>query len=401
MIIGAPNADPHSKDRAGESYVVFGGREIGRSGSFELSSLDGSNGFVLNGVDASDISGNSVSNVGDVNGDGIDDLIIGALSADPNGNSYAGESYIVFGRATSAVPTAVDDIVDTDEDSTVSGNVLSNDSASDGGTPTVVAVNGKAANVGNYVVLASGALLILNPNGDFTYDPNGQFEGLNSADMVADRFDYTFSDERLIDTATVTVVVAGISDTPKGTFFGTGREDILIGDKESNKLFGLYSKDLLDGGNGRDFLYGGDGGDILYGGQGNDVLFGEQGYDILNGGNGRDFLDGGNGRDLLMGGNGNDTIVGGVGKDILRGGQGNDILTGGSGKDTFVLALGEGKDLITDFDKQDLIGLAGGLGISELSFVGNDILVIGTNEVLATLANIDTTSIKPSQFVLL
>jgi hypothetical protein len=40
-----------------------------------------------------------VSAVGDVNGDGIDDFMISAPLADPGGDSTAGESYVVFGRA--------------------------------------------------------------------------------------------------------------------------------------------------------------------------------------------------------------------------------------------------------------------------------------------------------------
>lgn len=63
----------------------------------ELSELDGSNGFVINGVVTADYSGRSVSNAGDINGDGIDDLIIGAPGASPNGKHSAGESYVVFG----------------------------------------------------------------------------------------------------------------------------------------------------------------------------------------------------------------------------------------------------------------------------------------------------------------
>ncbi|MFN6487866.1 MULTISPECIES: hypothetical protein [unclassified Nostoc] len=37
--------------------------------SFNLSDLNGSNGFVINGIDAGDFSGFSVSNAGDINGD--------------------------------------------------------------------------------------------------------------------------------------------------------------------------------------------------------------------------------------------------------------------------------------------------------------------------------------------
>ncbi len=73
----------------------------------ELSLLDGTNGFVINGIDAYDFSGRSVSGAGDVNGDGVDDLLIGAPYADPNGKFIAGESYVVFGIAS--LPPAVAD----------------------------------------------------------------------------------------------------------------------------------------------------------------------------------------------------------------------------------------------------------------------------------------------------
>ena len=65
--------------------------------TFNLSDLNGSNGFAINGIGAYDLSGLSVSSAGDVNGDGFDDLIIGAIWARPNGIIYAGQSYVVFG----------------------------------------------------------------------------------------------------------------------------------------------------------------------------------------------------------------------------------------------------------------------------------------------------------------
>ena len=99
VIIGAYQADPNGISNAGESYVVFG-NTAGFPATFDLSSLNGSNGFQINGIDAYDQSGQSVSGAGDFNGDGIDDFIIGAPRADPNGLYQAGESYVVFGSST-------------------------------------------------------------------------------------------------------------------------------------------------------------------------------------------------------------------------------------------------------------------------------------------------------------
>ncbi|MEH1864684.1 MAG: integrin alpha, partial [Nostoc sp.] len=97
LIIGARGASPNGL-YSGQSYVVFG-NSTGFSATLNLSTLNGTNGFILNGIAAGDVSGNSVSSAGDVNGDGIDDLIIGAYLADPNGN-LSGQSYVVFGNST-------------------------------------------------------------------------------------------------------------------------------------------------------------------------------------------------------------------------------------------------------------------------------------------------------------
>ena len=77
LIIGAPNADPNGTD-SGASYVVFG-KASGFAADLNLSTLNGSNGFKISGVAAERPAPVvSVSAAGDVNGDGFDDLIIGA-----------------------------------------------------------------------------------------------------------------------------------------------------------------------------------------------------------------------------------------------------------------------------------------------------------------------------------
>jgi len=99
IIISAPLADPNGNQSAGSSYVVFGSN-IGLPNPLSLSSLNGTNGFVINGANTNDFSGTAVSSAGDVNGDGIDDIIIGAPLVDPNGNQNAGSTYVVFGNDT-------------------------------------------------------------------------------------------------------------------------------------------------------------------------------------------------------------------------------------------------------------------------------------------------------------
>ena len=99
VIIGAYGAD----GKRGSGYVVFGKTDQAREqddGSLNLSELNGRNGFVIRGIDASDQSGWSVSGAGDLNNDSFDDILVGAREADANGNSNAGETYVIFGMET-------------------------------------------------------------------------------------------------------------------------------------------------------------------------------------------------------------------------------------------------------------------------------------------------------------
>lgn len=101
--VGGVNHEAH----VGFTFVVFG-KASGFAAALDLDMLDGMNGFTLYGVDDDDsqaMRGHAVSCAGDVNGDGIDDLLIGKQDAEmgPDGDmdtQRAGESYVVFGKTS-------------------------------------------------------------------------------------------------------------------------------------------------------------------------------------------------------------------------------------------------------------------------------------------------------------
>lgn len=104
--------------------------------------------------------------------------------------------------------------------------------------------------------------------------------------------------------------------------------------------------------------------------------------------NSADVINGQGGNDTLTGLSGDDILRGGEGDDLLNGGVGKDTLNGGAGKDIFVLAGNTDFDIITDFTLgQDLIGLAGGLTVEQLTINAgvNGIEISFQNQTIAVL----------------
>ncbi|QDV19361.1 sulfur oxidation protein SoxZ [Gimesia panareensis] len=134
-------------------------------------------------------------------------------------------------------PVAVDDALTTDEDSPLSANVLSAnpttpDSDVEAQLITITEVNGASGDVGSQITLPSGALLTLNSNGNFDYDPNGQYESLAVGEMMTDSFTYKVADTQGgTDTATVTVTITGVNDDPtaEDDDFTTDEDTVLTG----------------------------------------------------------------------------------------------------------------------------------------------------------------------------
>jgi hypothetical protein len=259
LIIGS-GASPNGF-RSGQSYVVFGSNS-GFSASLNLSTLNGSNGFAINGIAARDYSGRSVSSAGDVNGDGFDDLIIGARGASPNGITNAGQSYVLFGQGTT--PTNQPPVANTDSATTAqntavtleASTLLANDTDANGDRLSLTGVS----NAVNGSVTFS--------NGNVIFTPSANFTGNAS-------FDYSISDGfGGTSRATVSVAVGG-------TQTGGSSNDILTGTAGNDSLKGLRGNDILIGNAGNDTLIGGNGKDTLTGGPGTDTLTGGNGQDIF------------------------------------------------------------------------------------------------------------------------
>jgi Ca2+-binding RTX toxin-like protein len=108
---------------------------------------------------------------------------------------------------------------------------------------------------------------------------------------------------------------------------------------------------------------------------------------IYTGTSGNDYLSGLAGYvNRIYGGAGNDNITGAEKDDILSGGTGNDSLSGGNGNDTYLFNLGDGQDVLLDYDSSGLANsdkLQFGAGITpgstQMNRVGSD-LVLSINE---------------------
>gem|GEM_PF-4266547 len=139
------------------------------------------------------------------------------IATDPDGESF---STVVTYTIANPAPTALDDMEVTDEDTVLSDNIFADNGAGadfdiDGDDLIVSEVNGTPIASGSVITLPSGALLTMNADGSYDYNPNRSFEGLAVGETGNDSFTYTIDDgEGGTAQATVNITVEGVNDAP-------------------------------------------------------------------------------------------------------------------------------------------------------------------------------------------
>jgi VCBS repeat-containing protein len=269
-------------------------------------------------------AGSFVGAGGDVNGDGLADMLVG---------NAAGDLFVVFGARS--FPGMMVDLANVAQG--LGGFVLR------GAMTGVNSVTPGDLNADGF-----GDLIFSNVGGD------------SGAGVMTVFYGRDFTLGRAAPAPTVAV-----------TQVGTVASEALRGGLAADSLASLAGNDLLTGFDGNDTLLGGEGDDTLEGGLGADSLDGGVGLDtatyassagavtvslaIIGGQNtggagtdtlvsienligsaASDRLTGDDGANRLEGGAGNDTLDGGIGNDTLVGGTGDDSITGGGGTDSAV-----------------------------------------------------------------
>ncbi|NBB14526.1 hypothetical protein GVN21_04025 [Caulobacter sp. SLTY] len=411
ILVAAPNFGP---TYGGAVYVIYGSESFS-SGVLNVSSLNGVNGFAMTG---SWSTGRGGMAVGDINGDGIDDIFVGATSA-------LGRAYVVYGRFEAPIVetggAGVDSLTGADLDDRLSGgggdDILdgglgadrltgglgsdtfyvddagdTTEEADGEGTDTVIAsltwtladfvehltltgaadLDGVGNGLANIITGNDGANLLDGGAGN-----DRLFGGLGADDLVgglgSDFLDGGLGADALaggagddiyvVDDAgdVVTELAGGGSDRIRISVqfsLGAFQENLqLIGTADINGI-GNELANQIDGNSGANNLFAGGGADIVRGMDGADFLYGQAGADQLLGGEGDDYIWGGDDNDRLQGGNGVDGLYGEGGIDILDGDAGDDTLTGGFGNDQ--LNGGADNDSLWGDEGNDILN--GGIG---------------------------------------
>ncbi len=204
-------SDAMDATRAEKVFVIFG-QDNAFHPDFNIDDLDGSNGFSINAGDGLGNTGikYALSQTGDVNGDGLSDIMISDINDD--------DTYVIYG-----------------------------DSQGYGGHFNI-------ADIQNH-----GVQLTYKPEVGYSLSDAGDINGDGFADIVLGG-----AINMLASQAGSITVYHGRDSHHAVTHRGSGEHDELYGSDDDDVLYALQGNDVLFGGNGRDRYNGGSGDDVFH-----------------------------------------------------------------------------------------------------------------------------------------
>jgi len=269
-----------SPTESGVTYVVFG--KAGTAAVDVSAIAAGQGGFVVHGASAGDRSGSSVAGAGDVDGDGLADLVLASPGLD--GAHVNGGAHVVYGKKT---------------------------------TEPVELAEVAAGHGGGFIVRGESGM-----QAGGTTAGIGDINGDGLADILVAPFDFEYyslfsyvvfgkSGTGRVDLSDVSAGHGGLAITSSfgrhivsaaGDVNGDGLDDVMVSNPVGNSkgdvwvVFGATTGAFKDtavdqlGGDGDDTLTGSALAETLVGGKGDDTLLGNGGADVLYGGEGDDEI---------------------------------------------------------------------------------------------------------------
>lgn len=378
LIVGAYQADPNGES-SGKSYVVFGKADGTTANLSDVAA--GTGGFAIEGETSGDEAGISVSHAGDVNGDGLADLIVGAHLADPNGNK-SGKSYVVFGKADGTAVNLSDVaagtggfVINGEGELSISGGSVSSagDVNADGLDDLIIGSNPIEA-LGELSAIAGGEIPTIQA---YVVFGKADSTAVQLSDVAAGIGGFALEKD----------YVSGDSVSGAGDVNGDGFDDVING---------TFFNSSTGSNSGQSYvIYGGDfSGTVTHqGGTGDDLLTGTAAGDVIVAGQGNDTLNGSGGSDILYAGAGDDLIaISDVNFNRIKGGSGTDTLRL-DGSDLSLDLTTIANNRITGIEQIDLTGS----GDNTLTLEKLDLLALSETNQLVVLGNTGDVVVSETQ----